>query len=201
MSAENEITSDSRSAPGQRKFVPGLLAITIVVVMVAYLRNQGQPWWCDCGSFSLWSGNTWSPHNSQHLFDPYSFAHVLHGLLFYGFLRMFFPRLSLSWRLCFAILFEAGWEGFENSEFVINRYRTATISLDYTGDAVLNSVGDIISCIAGFFIARRLGFWGSTALFVLIEIALLMAIRDSLMLNVLMLVYPLNVVKEWQTPI
>lgn len=176
----------------------GILVVTIG--MMAYLRIQGRPWWCACGHWSLWSGNIWTSHNSQHLFDPYSFTHVLHGVVFYGFLCWLCPRVPLGWRLCLAVVIEAGWEGLENSEAVINRYRTATISLDYFGDSVLNSVGDVLSCVVGFFVAKWLGFWRSVFLFVLVEVLLIASIRDSLLLSVLMLVYPLDVIKSWQMP-
>jgi hypothetical protein len=177
-----------------------LATLAVIALMMGYLRSQGRPWWCTCGSLALWSGDIWSSHNSQHLFDPYSFTHVLHGLLFFGLLQWLCPRLPLGWRLCIAVIIEAGWEALENSKFVINRYRTATISLDYFGDAVLNSVGDILSCIFGFFLARFLGFWQSVIFFILVEALLVASIRDSLLLSVIMLVHPFDAIKEWQMP-
>src|SRR5947209_7050197 len=103
------------------------------------LRRQGRRWWCACGQPNLWSGDAWGPHNSQHLFDPYSLTHVQHGLIFCGLLAWAWPRMSLAWRLFVAVLVEASWEVVENSQFVIERYRSATAAQGYQGDTVANS--------------------------------------------------------------
>ncbi len=139
------------------------------------------------------------PHNSQHFLDPYSFTHVSHGLLLCGLLAWAAPRLAPAWQLLLAVCVETLWEVFENSAFVIQRYRTATMALGYEGDTIANSLGDILCCALGFLLARRLGLWASVALFVLTEIVLLLWIHDSLLLNVVMLIYPINAIKAWQT--
>ena len=181
-----------------REIIWTALAILVVMGITAFqLRQQGRLWGCACGELRVW-GNAWSSHNSQHLVDPYSFTHVLHGLIFYGLLATFLPRQSLYPRLGLAAAIEAVWEIVENTEFVIQRYRTATMSFDYQGDTVVNSLGDILCCIAGFALARRLGFWGSLALFLAIELVLIILIKDSLLLNIVMLLYPLDAVKAWQ---
>jgi hypothetical protein len=170
----------------------------ILVWATIQLRLQGRVWWCACGGWSPWAGDTWSRHNSQHLLDPYSFSHVLHGLIFCGALAWLFPRVRVAWRLVAAALIETAWEVTENTEFVIDRYRTVTASLDYHGDSVINSLGDILCFVAGFWLARRLGLWRSVALFVVTELALLFFIRDNLTLNVLMLLWPIQAIKTWQ---
>lgn len=176
------------------------LAVLFVFAAAAYeLRRQGRLWSCACGRFLLWTGDAWGADTSQHLFDPYGFTHVLHGVVFCGLLAWGWPRLSGAWRLCLAVTAEALWEVFENTEFVINRYREATAALGYTGDTIVNSLGDVLACGLGFVVARRLGLARSALLFVLIEVALLVWIRDSLLLNVLMLVYPLDEIRAWQT--
>lgn len=168
--------------------------------MALLLARQGQPLWCACGGISPLSLDIWSRHNSQHLVDPYSATHVLHGLAFYGLLWLVTARgrLALPWRFAAAVLLESAWELLENSEAVIRRYREATISLDYFGDSVANSLSDVAMCAAGFAIAARLRPPWAAALFVATELLLLATIRDSLVLNVIMLVAPLPGVKEWQ---
>jgi hypothetical protein len=175
------------------------LAIAVVLIITAIqLRSQGRLWVCDCGYIWLWSGNIWSSDNSQHWFDPYSFTHVLHGFIFYWLLAWIWPRLTPLWQLWLALSVEALWEIAENSAFVINRYREATAALGYQGDAVINSLGDIVACGLGFAIAWRLGFRRSLALFIITELVLLFWIRDSLILNVIMLLYPIEAIKAWQ---
>lgn len=159
---------------------------------------MGQPLWCKCGSPSPWSFQVMSMHNSQHLIDPYTFTHVLHGVVFFACTSLLASRFGLRARLALTLALEAVWEVAENTDAVIQRYREATISLDYFGDSVLNSVADLGACALGFAIARRLPWWGSLAVFLVTEVVLMAWIRDSLLLNVLMLVYPLDAVKAWQ---
>jgi hypothetical protein len=177
---------------------PGLALIAVLAAAIAQLRLQGRRWWCVCGQPALWWGDVQSPHTSQHLFDPYSFTHILHGVVFYGLLNAIAPRLSLAWRFCAAVTLAAAWEVIENTDFVIHRYRTMTASLGYQGDSIANSLGDILSCAVGFLLARRLGLWGSLALFVGIEVVLLLWIKDSLLLELLMLLYPMRAIRQWQ---
>ena len=175
------------------------LAIVVVLAGAAYqLRSQGRLWWCSCDYLLLWSGDAWSPDNSQHLLDPYSFTHVLHGFVLCGLLALVVPRLSAVWRLLIAVFIEAVWEVVENSAFVIDRYREETAALGYTGDTVLNSLADIVLCGIGFALAHRLGFRLTVALFAATEVALGFWIRDGLILNVVMLIHPVDAIKEWQ---
>ena len=134
--------------------------------------------------------------------DPYSFTHLLHGVLYFWlialFVRLAAPRLASSWQLCLAVAVASLWELFENSAVIIQRYREATAALGYQGDTVVNSMGDILCCIAGFIIARRLGLRRSVLVFVGTEVVLLWWIRDSLLLEILMLVRPVGAIKNWQ---
>ena len=173
--------------------------LSVLAAAAFQLRLQGRLWICDCGRFRLWTGEAWGAETSQQLFDPYSLTHVLHGFAFAGLLALVAPRLAAPWRLAFAVALEAVWEVVENTSYVINRYREATAALGYTGDTVVNSVGDIVACGLGFEIARRLGLRLSLLAFALVEIALLIWIRDSLLLNVLMLLYPLDAIRAWQS--
>jgi hypothetical protein len=176
----------------------GVAALALLASVAVELRWQGRVWWCSCGQGDLWWGDIHSGHCSQHFLDPYSFTHILHGLAFYGALVWLLPRLSFPWHWWLALTLEALWEVIENTEFVIERYRTATAAFGYEGDSIANSLGDILSCAVGVLLARFLGLRRSIVLFVLIELVLLAWIRDNLTLNVVMLVYPLEAIKSWQ---
>lgn len=188
---------------------PWLATIAITAATVVALRLLGRIWWCEGAPGSnpgevepfLWSGNVNSMHNSQHLLDAYSFSHLLHGLIFAGVFFLIAPlrRQRFAWRLSLAILIEAGWEVFENTPFTINRYREATMALGYTGDSIGNSLGDLACCALGFVIATYLRWYGSVAIFLGVELTMLYLIRDNLTLNVLMLIYPINAIQQWQT--
>jgi hypothetical protein len=182
----------------RRRFSPAFASMALVAVAVAVLRGQGRIWWCSCGESSLWSGDVWSSHNSQHLFDPYSLSHFAHGIIFFWGLHVIAPRLSVGWRFVAALILENLWEVTENTPMVIQRYREATASLDYFGDSIGNSLGDMISCGLGFFVAGWIGWRASAVLFVGLELYSLYSIRDCLVLNVLMLLYPIDAIKAWQ---
>ncbi len=175
----------------------GSLAVNVVMAVV--LWSQGRIWWCKSGDWAIYIHQAWnSSHTSQHFLDPYTLTHVLHGFLFFWLTSLLFPKLSASWRFFIAVLAEAGWEVLENSSYIIERYRENTASLDYFGDSIMNSVGDVIACMAGFLVAAKLGRWRSLAVFFLVELLLLLWIRDGLLLNILMLVYPIERIKTWQ---
>ncbi len=190
------MTPSSSTSPPESRRARILTAAAIVVAAAVLLRAEGRIWWCACGSWIPWSWIVFSRHNSQHLVDPYSFSHILHGLLFYAGLAAL--RVPHRIRFPIALALEAGWEVLENSDLVIQRYREATISLDYYGDSVANSLSDIAFCALGYWAAMRVPVRVSVALYALIEIVMLVAIRDNLTLNVLMLVWPLESVKAWQ---
>jgi len=177
---------------------PWFAILVTVGVAVIQLHSQGRLWWCACDRLLVWVGNAWSADTSQHLLDPYSFSHVLHGFLFYWLLALVLPHLSTAWQLWLAIVIEALWEVVENTNFVIQRYREATAALGYQGDTIVNSLGDILTCGLGFLLAWRFGFRRTLALFVLVEAVLLFWIKDNLLLNVMMLVYPIEAIKAWQ---
>lgn len=178
--------------------LPHLLTAAIVALAAVWLWQVGRVPICDCGYVKLWHGQTMSSENSQHLTDWYTPSHVMHGLLFYGLLHLIARHLSFAWRLTIATLIESAWEIVENSEAVIERYRSVTISLDYYGDSVINSVADIAAMIAGFFLARILPVWASAAIILFFEALTTFLIRDGLALNILMLIWPLEAVKAWQ---
>ena len=188
---ENNINS-------KKSFLFWLASSAILISMIFLLRAQGRIWWCKIGDYVPLTIDAWSVHTSQHVFDPYTFTHVLHGILFFWLTNLLFRRLSFPAKFSLAFFAEAAWEVLENSNAVIERYRENTASLDYFGDSVFNSAGDVFACAAGFLIARKLGWRLSLTVFLLTEIVLLFWIRDSLLLNIIMLIYPLDSIKSWQ---
>ena len=184
-----------RRAAGIRAaiLIPPILLLTVLV-----LHAMGRPSICTCGTVKLWHGIVDSAENSQQFADWYSLSHVVHGILFYAGLWLPWRRRPVAARFVVAVLVEAAWEILENSPVIIDRYRTATIALGYTGDSVLNSVSDILMMMIGFLAAARLPVWASVALAVALELVALAVIRDNLALNILMLVWPIEAVRSWQ---
>src|SRR5215208_5008817 len=163
---------------------PAITILAMLAFAIVYLRWQGRVWWCQQGDWAPISFVVNSPHNSQHVFDAYSLSHLLHGLIFYGVFWLFRKHMSFGWRLVAATAIEVGWELMENSPIIINRYRAATISLGYEGDSIINSLGDVVSYLIGFYIAAKVGWKWSIAIFIVIELTMLWWIRDNLALNI-----------------
>lgn len=173
------------------------LAALIAAVACAILFLMQRPPICTCGRIELWHGALDSG-NSQHIADWYSLSHIIHGLLFYGLACLFLRRWPLGVRLAVAVSVEAGWEILENSPVIIDRYRTATIALGYSGDSILNSMSDIGMMAFGFLIAARAPVWVTVALAIGLELIAIAVIRDNLTLNILMLIWPVDAIREWQ---
>jgi len=193
------MTQQDPVAPSRHRLVAPAVAVTAMLILaVIYLRWQGRVWWCQQHDYWPISLKINSPHNSQHVFDAYSLSHVLHGVLFYGFFWLFRKRMDFRWRLVAATAVEVAWEVMENSPIIINRYRTATAALVYEGDSIINSLGDVLSFVVGFYLARRLGLWRSILFFLAVDLGMLWLIRDNLALNVLMLLWPIDAVRRWQ---
>lgn len=172
--------------------MPAKILVIFLFLLISLLTLQRRLW-CACHEMAIWITDVATSHCSQHVFDPYSFSHMQHGLVFFFVLYLLKrPKLEL------ALLIESLWEILENTPFVIERYRTTTSSLNYYGDTISNSMGDLFACGIGFFIATKVSWRVSLLLYVGIEVIMLATIRDSLALNVLMLIYPLQSIKEWQ---
>jgi hypothetical protein len=176
-----------------------LLAAIVAAAAVA-LYLMGHPLICKCGYVKLWHFDVMSAENSQHLIDWYTPSHIIHGFLFYWlfWLALRWVKLSFGTRLVLAVAIEASWEVVENTDFVINHYREMTISLDYYGDSVINSVSDILFMVLGFFLAARLPVWLTVVIAVALEVFIGAMIRDNLTLNVLMFLWPLDSILHWQ---
>jgi hypothetical protein len=178
-----------------------LVAIGIVAILAAgavALYAMGHPLICRCGYVKLWHGETVSSENSQHVADWYTPSHIIHGLIFFFVLWLVARRLPVGIRALIATAIEVGWEVIENTPWIIDRYRAATISLDYFGDSVINSTSDALAMLVGFALAWRLPVWVSVAIAIILELICGYLIRDNLMLNVIMLVAPQDWIRDWQ---
>jgi len=179
-------------------WVWAIAALAIVAVAASIELAMGRVVICRCGYVKLWHGIVNSSENSQHLTDWYTFSHIIHGIGFYALLWLVARRLPPGARFALAVLLEASWEVLENTSFIINRYRAATISLDYFGDSVINSMSDIGAMMIGFAIAWRARVWASVALVLGLEAMMAVIIRDNLTLNIVMLIHPFEAIRHWQ---
>ena len=174
------------------------LALGILAVQIAFLAYEGHVWTCTCGYITAWSGDVLSFENSQQLTDWYTFSHIIHGFIFFFLLSLIFPKSSPWYRLMLAVGVESMWEMFENSSFIINRYRTTSLGLNYYGDSILNSVSDTCAMAFGFVLARKLPVWSVILLALLFESVTAYIIHDNLTLNIVNLIHPFHFIQVWQ---
>ncbi len=186
----------------QEAIITLAICLFVVVVTVLILKAMGRPFISNSGFVKIWHGEVVSSENSQHFSDWYSFSHVVHGFLFYFILWLVSKKIPMlrnfSVALVIAVVMESAWEIIENTDFIINRYREATIALDYFGDSILNSTADILFMSIGFMFASRLSIKASLCVVIAFESLLAFVIRDNLALNIIMLIYPIDAIKQWQ---
>ena len=183
------------SQPARRLVI---CTVAVVAVTAAILLSMGREPICKCGYVKLWHGVVQSSENSQHITDWYTPSHVIHGFLFYGLFFLVGRRWPIAARLLAATVLESGWEILENSPLIINRYREGTISLDYYGDSVINSVSDITSMIVGFVLVWRLPVKVTVSLAIAAELFVGYMIRDNLTLNIIQLIFQSAAITRWQ---
>ena len=178
------------------------ICVLVVAVTILILKVMGRPYISNSGTVKLWHAELVSSENSQHLSDWYSFTHIVHGFLFFFLLWLISKKIpqirKFSVGFVIAVVTESIWEVIENTNFVIYRYREATIALDYFGDSIINSTADILFMSLGFMMASRLSVLASVSFVAASELMLAIVIRDNLALNILMLIYPIDAIKEWQ---
>ena len=174
-----------------------LVAVAIVAIALAILFAMHRPPICTCGTVAFWGPV--GPTQSQMLADWYSPSHIVHGLLFYAILWLIARKMPVEWRFALALFVEVAWEVIENTPMVIDRYRTATAALGYTGDSIVNSMSDVGMMALGFLAARKFPLWGSVLFLLALELLPLFVIRDNLTLNVWMLLAPSEAIREWQS--
>ncbi len=175
------------------------LALAILAIQVLSEHYMGRLWICSCGEIKLFEPSVHSAGNSQHISDWYTPSHIIHGFIFYGLGFLVLRRYPIALRLAFATLIEAGWEILENSPIIIERYRAVTVSYGYEGDSILNSAMDTLSMAAGFVFAARAPVWLTIVIAIGFEIATAIIIRDNLALNIIMLVWPIDAIRQWQS--
>jgi hypothetical protein len=176
-----------------------LAALAALAIQAVALWAMGLPLICKCGAVDFWHGNPSGPETSQHLTDWYTYTHIIHGFGFYLLLWLIAPRLPFGPRLAIAVGLESAWEVIENTPLVMDRYRQSALARGYFGDSVVNSIFDSLASAVGFVLAQLLPAWQSVVLIVAIELILGYMVRDNLTLNIIQLIYPSELISNWQS--
>lgn len=193
----------SLSPEGRRGVAVWTLAALLVAAAFGLtLYAMGRSLICPCGTIEIWHGAANDSGTSQHISDWYALSHIIHGFIFFWIAHLIGrwrgKALGFGLAMTLAIAVEGGWELLENSSFIIDRYRETTASDLYAGDSVLNSMADIGFMALGFLIARVAPVWTVVAAAIAMELVAIYVIRDNLTLNVLMILWPLDAIRDWQ---
>lgn len=181
-----------------------IVSLAIAIVTVVILLAMGRVPICECGYVKLWHGQINDAGNSQHIADWYTPSHIIHGMIFYALGWWLFVKRGLGgaqgfrWGLPLAVLLEAAWEVLENTPMVIDRFRAVTANFGYSGDSVINSAADIGWMSFGFWLALRLPWQATVVLALIGELVAGYMVRDNLTLNVIMLIFPIDAIAQWQ---
>ena len=180
--------------------IPALLiGLGIIAITAGLLYAAGRSPICPCGTVKFFDFVPKAGEDSQHIFDWYTFSHILHGLIFYFAIWLVGRgRVPFTVAILIALVLEGAWEVFENSQYIINRYQSQSISEQYNGDSVINSVGDLLTMAFGFFLASRLPVLASIAVLIGVEVWMAWMIRDNLTLNIISLTHPIEWISQWQ---
>jgi hypothetical protein len=170
----------------------------MMLVQAIALHLMGRVWICECGTIRLWVGDMHSSELSQQILDVYTPSHIIHGMIFYGLLRLALPRTPVLLRLAIAVGIEAAWEIAENSPPVIAEYRKQATAAGYTGDSILNSLLDTVAMMIGFTLARLLPWQATVALAIIAEVTTGVLVRDNLTLNILNFIHRFPAIDAWQ---
>ncbi len=181
-----------------------LVSLAIAILTIAILYAMNRPPICECGYVKLWHGQINDAGNSQHITDWYTPSHIIHGVIFYALGWLLFAKWQIGgakavhWGLPLAVFLEAAWEVLENTQMVIDRFRSVTANFGYSGDSILNSAADIGWMAFGFWLALRLPVKVTVGLAIIGEVVAALVVRDNLTLNVIMLLFPIEAIAEWQ---
>ena len=174
------------------------LAAAVFIVSGTVEALVHRPWLGPDKKFGLWCGSIWSSECSQRLADAYSFSHIVHGIIFYGFLWLCVRKASVAARFLTAMVVECVWEVGENLPFIIERFRAANAALGYEGDSIMNSLSDVVMMAIGFWIAWKFTPWKSLVAALVMEVGCALWVRDNMILQLAMVLHPIKAVKDWQ---
>jgi len=121
------------------------------------------------GKFGLWESNIWSSENSQRFADPYSFSHIVHGILFMR-LWLVATQAAGSPPIIDRARNRSRLGNSRNSPLIINRYREAPSRSVTSATACSNSLSDILMMTLGFLFAWRVKPWAGIVAVIAMEV-------------------------------